>query len=90
MIDPQLLQLIRCPIDGQTLSVAPSPVVTALNASINQRQLRDASDGVVEDAIDGALVTADRQRCYPIRGGIPTLIPGEAMPLAEMIQAIFD
>jgi uncharacterized protein YbaR (Trm112 family) len=83
MIDAALLTLIRCPVDGQTLVVAPDELTEKLNEMVSQRQLRDRTDGLVEEPMDQALVTADLSRAYPVRGGIPALIPSESIPVPK-------
>jgi uncharacterized protein YbaR (Trm112 family) len=88
MNDSDLLDLIRCPVDGQSLKRASEPVVAAINQLIASGKLRDASDAVVQDSIDGGLITTDASRMHAIRAGIPTLIPGEAIPLPESIRVL--
>ncbi len=83
MIDAALLTLIRCPVDGQTLVVAPDELTEKLNEMVARRQLRDRTDGLVEEPMDQALVTADLTRAYPVRGGIPALIPSESIPVPK-------
>jgi uncharacterized protein YbaR (Trm112 family) len=83
MIDTTLLTLIRCPVDGQSLVVAPDELTHKLNELVAQRQLRDRTDGLVEQPMDQALITADSSRVYPVRGGIPALIPSESIPMPK-------
>jgi len=83
MIDPQLLKLIRCPIDGQELIVGSDELTRELNRRVELRQLRDRADGLVEERMEGVLLTSDRARAYPVRDGIPTLIPSESLELGE-------
>jgi uncharacterized protein YbaR (Trm112 family) len=90
MIDPKLLDLIRCPVDGQPLMQANKMVVLAINQCIQRGELRDASDGLVEESIDGALVTIDGVRGHAIRSGIPTLIPGEAFALPDSVRSLLE
>lgn len=85
MIDDTLLTLIRCPVDGQSLVVAPAELTEQLNELIAQRQLRDRTDGLVEQPMESALATADFSRVYPVRGGIPALIPSEAIPVPKHV-----
>jgi len=81
MIDPELLQMLRCPIDGIPLQLASESVVARLNEAIAQGEARDRMDQKLTDPVDAALVTADGRRGYPIRHGIPTLIADEAIVL---------
>jgi uncharacterized protein YbaR (Trm112 family) len=90
MIDPKLLELIRCPVDGQQLMQANDAAVLAINQFIERRELRDASDGLVEESIEGALVTIDGARAHAVRGGIPTLIPSEALALPASIRSLLE
>lgn len=90
MIDPKLLELIRCPVDGQSLMQANQAAVSAFNACIQRGEVRDASDGLVQEPIEGALVTVDRSRAHAVRGGIPTLIPGESMPVPDAVRSLLD
>lgn len=55
--------------------------VQMLNEKIAAAELRDANGEPVIDPIEGGLMNAGGQWCYPIRDQIPSLIPGEAIPL---------
>ncbi|QDV47234.1 hypothetical protein Enr13x_71430 [Stieleria neptunia] len=81
MLDEKLLRLVQCPISGQTLQISPAALIVALNEKIAQGLVRDASDQLVESALDQGLTTADGARLYPVRGGIPTLIADAAIEL---------
>jgi len=88
MVAPELLEWLRCPVDGQSLVVADDAVVAEINRQIAAGQFVDASGGEVGEPIDGGLMTIDRVRLHAIRGGIPTLIPGEAFPLAPSVRSL--
>ncbi len=79
MIDEKLLTLIQCPVSGQTLRLSPLQTINELNEKIAQGLVRDASDELVESKLDQGLITADGERLYPVRGGIPTLIADSAI-----------
>ena len=81
MIDEQLLALIRCPISGQTLAIAPAEMVAGLNKKIDEGQLRDASDQLVQGHLDQGLINESGDRMYPVRGGIPSLVSDAAIGL---------
>ena len=82
-IDPDLLGMLRCPKDGSLLAIADEPLVARVNERIGAGLQRDAMDQLVELPIEAALVTETGSRLYPIRGGIPTLIADEAIPLSS-------
>ena len=81
MIDEKLLELIRCPFSGQNMTVADASVIADLNEKIAQGNIRDHADQLVEGSLDEGLITEDGARLYPVRGGIPTLIADNAIPL---------
>lgn len=84
MIDEKLLPLIQCPVSGQTLRLSPPETITALNEKIALGLVRDASDELVESNLDQGLLTADGERLYPVRGGIPTLIADSAIEIKKV------
>ncbi|MCD0461464.1 hypothetical protein [Roseiconus lacunae] len=74
MIDDKLLKWIRCPISGQTLHPIEPEVLAALNEKISRREVRDRSDQLVEEGLQGGLVSESGEYLYPVRGGIPSLV----------------
>jgi uncharacterized protein YbaR (Trm112 family) len=88
MIDDTLLSLVRCPVDGQELSLASEELTAALNRRIEQGLLRDAVDARVQEPMDQVLVTGDRGRAYPVRQSIPTLIPDESIPVPAELREL--
>jgi len=65
----ELSSLLRCPVTGQQLHIATPD------------ELRVLSKSPVNDA-DGFLVREDGTAVYPVKGGIPALLPESAIPLA--------
>ncbi len=90
MIDETLLKLIRCPLDGQPLSLLDDRLTAELNRLVEQQALRDRVDALVDEPLQSALVTADGTRAYPVREGIPTLIPSESIPLPAELRPPSD
>jgi uncharacterized protein YbaR (Trm112 family) len=81
MIDAQLLELIRCPATGASLRIADAHQIEEVNRGIEAGEVRDASDQIVAEPLDGGLITEGGDRLYPIRGKIPVLIAEEAIAL---------
>ncbi len=84
MIDPNLVAMLRCPQTGSTLKLAEKTLVERLNMAIGGGALRDRQGQKINQSIDGALVTSDGQRLYPIRGGIPTMIADESIERSQL------
>ncbi len=71
IITPALLAILQCPVTGQPLREAPPEILARLRA-------RTEDTG---GALTSALVTADGQRAYPVRDGIPVLLSEEAVAM---------
>jgi uncharacterized protein YbaR (Trm112 family) len=67
-VDDDMLELLCCPLTHQALRIA------------DEAALRDASVRVSRPIAEG-LIREDGRMLYPIRGGIPQLVPEEGIPL---------
>ena len=85
MIDPKLLQMLRCPVSGNPLEVADDSLISAVNEAIERKAAFDRIDQVVEQKIDGGLRSGDW--LYPIRSGIPTLVADEAIAINNFVDS---
>ncbi|OYP35979.1 hypothetical protein [Rhodopirellula sp. MGV] len=83
MIDEKLLKWVRCPITGQNLHPADDSLLTALNEKISAGDLRDRSDQLVGESLQGGLVSENAEYLYPVRGGIPSLVADAAIELGD-------
>lgn len=80
-IDPELLDILRCPKTLKPLRLLTETELGALNDRIRDRQLHDATGRVRADALEGGLVPEGEAVVYPIEQGIPVLLVDEAIPL---------
>lgn len=84
VIDPQLLELLRCPETRQTLSLAEVELVERLNQLIAAGTLTNQAGETVDEPIDGALVREDGAVAYVIRDTIADMLIDHAIVLAKL------
>ena len=84
MIDSKLVEMLRCPIDGNRLEIAENTLLKRVNDAIGRGELRDVVDQKVTVPMDAALVNLGANRGYPIRGGIPSLVADQAFELPDL------
>jgi len=86
MIDEKLIRMLRCPIDDSKLALADQPLLQRVNDAIQRGELRDRHDQKVTQTLDQGLLAAPSNRLYAVRGGIPTLIPDEAIDVSQLVE----
>lgn len=85
MIDPNLVQMLRCPVAGTPLEVADELLISKVNEAIDRGEAYDRIDQKVEQQIDSGLRSG--YWLYPIRGGIPTLVGDEAIAISNFVDS---
>lgn len=83
MIDRKLVEILRCPVTRQAVSVAPRERLRELNTAIAAGELRHADGRAVEAPLETALETTDGMRIYAVRDGIPIMLADEAIVAAN-------
>ena len=79
MIDRKLVEILRCPVTREKLTVLAKDRLRTLNAAIEAGDLRHADGRKVETPLEEGLVTADGSRIYAVRDGIPIMLADEAI-----------
>ena len=83
MLDSKLIDMLRCPVDGSNLQLITEDLVQRINLALESGDLRDRLDQRINAPLDAGLLNGQANRVYPIRGGIPSLVAGEAIDLPE-------
>jgi uncharacterized protein YbaR (Trm112 family) len=84
LVDPQLLEILRCPQDHSQLSLADARLVTRVNEQIKAGTLHTVGGQQVQKNIDGGMVRAAGDLMYPIVGGIPVMLADEAINISQL------
>ena len=74
----ELLELLCCPESGQALQPAPPDLITRLESQRKSGTLKNRG-GTLPEPFEGALITLDGSRIYPVRSGIPVLLVSEIL-----------
>jgi uncharacterized protein YbaR (Trm112 family) len=83
-IDPQLLELLRCPQDHSELHFANGELIGRLNRLIPAGKVVNVGGQVVRQTMDGGLVRSAGDLLYPIVSGIPVMLVDEAIDIRQM------
>jgi uncharacterized protein YbaR (Trm112 family) len=84
MLKPEVLAMLRCPGDQSCLSIASGSLIAEVNQAIRQRQVRNRAGRILEQQLDGGLVTPAGNAMYPIIDEIPVLVRDEAIDLEPL------
>ena len=84
-MDPNLLNIICCPVTREKLSMVTSKQLALINAEIANNTLTKLDGSIVENPQSKALINATKTLLYPIEEDIPILLENEAIELKEMV-----
>ncbi|MEM1264232.1 MAG: hypothetical protein AAGH76_17670 [Pseudomonadota bacterium] len=83
-MNQQLLDIISCPQTHKALNPVPERWLLALNRAIDSGQLTTRSGALVSEPLIGGFITADERLYYRVQDGIPVLLEGESILLAQL------
>ena len=86
MVDPSLVELVRCPQERRPLQLAGGDLLSRLNEAIRAGQVTNVAGVRVETPLDGGLVRDDGVLLYPIFNEISVLMSDEAIQLDQISQ----
>jgi uncharacterized protein YbaR (Trm112 family) len=81
MIDPALLQAVRCPETHQPLTLADPELLRCLNEKIRMGEVFNRGRQPIIEPLEDGLVRTDGNYIYPVQNGIVVLLRDSAIPL---------
>jgi uncharacterized protein YbaR (Trm112 family) len=84
MVDTSLVAILACPETHQPVHVADEATVSKLNAAITSGSVKNRDGEAVSEAVETGLIREDGAYLYPVREGIPVMLIGEAIALADL------
>lgn len=81
--DPQVLELLRCPVTHSRLTYAPQEMIDDLNLQIESGDLTNQIGEKVEAAIDSGLLNEAGDLLLPVRGGIILLVTDQCIGIKK-------
>ena len=84
-MDPNLLNIICCPVTREKLSIATSKQLEFINAEITNSTLKKLDGSIAEKPQSKALINATKTLLYPIEEDIPILLENEAIEVKGIV-----
>ncbi len=86
-IDSNLLEILRCPLTKQPLSILSQEKLDEINCLIETGQVCHTDGTTVENKIVAALITKNGNWVYRIDAGIPVMLHGQSIPMSDLMDS---
>ena len=83
-LDPELLEILRCPETKEKVAPADEALVGRVNAAIEKGAAKRRSGETETRPIEGGLLREDGKYLYPIRDEIPIMLIDEAIDMGTV------
>ena len=84
-MDPNLLNIICCPVTKGKLSIATPEQLALINAEIANSTLKKLNGSIAEKPQSKALINATKTLLYPVEEDIPILLESEAVNVKGIV-----
>ncbi len=85
-VDSKLLEILRCPVTKQPLSIVAAKYLTEINKQVSAGQVQYADGSKVEKVLEEALITENGRFIYRVDEDIPIMLQDLSIPVSEIEQ----
>ncbi len=83
-VDAKLLEILRCPVTKQAVSLLSPDKLSTLNAKIEKGEIRHLDGTPVQTPLGAALITENGTVIYKVEDDIPIMLIDEAIPMEQV------
>ncbi len=83
-VDSKLLEILRCPVTKQPLSIVDAEKLAQINEQVSAGQVQYADGSKVEKKLEEALITENGRFAYRIDEDIPIMLQDLSIPMSEI------
>ncbi len=83
-INSKLLEILRCPVTKQPLSLLSDKQLDNINQQIPSGSVHYADGSVVEQKLEEGLITDNGNHVYRIDDDIPIMLQNRSIPMTEI------
>ncbi len=83
-MNQKLLELLRCPVSGQSLRLLSDEELGEVNTRISDGLLSYGDKTPVTETIESGIITADKARIYKVESDIPVMVQNQSIPVSDL------
>ena len=83
-VDPKLLEIIRCPVTKNQVSVVKPELLEKINLKIRAGEACYADGSVVDSELEEGLITSTGTTIYRVDSSIPIMLEEKSIPISEI------
>jgi len=83
-MDSEMLNILRCPVDHSTLTLAEDSLIAKVNRAIEAGKVASVGGTTIEKPIDSGLIREAGDLLYPVVDSIPVMLHDEAIDLSQL------
>lgn len=83
-INEELIKILCCPKTKKPVRILPEDKLAVVNRLITEGKIKDAEGNIVDQQLQGGLITEDDLTIYRIDEGIPVMLIPSGIPTGQI------